>query len=222
MRLSVPLLMWLWRQTLPVTILATAAVVALAIFIPARLQMRFIEGWGALIILLVIVHSAAMVAMQGRPFSGAAGYLYTRGFSRDRLWVHHMLASAAAVAVVWLAAGLVVWTPLRGWVQGMLGNPFYPGAAWLDAGIVWPPLPLYVLLLAGLHYAWIRRAQPMRERWIGPLLVVGTLVALPLAMFADSPDIVPLWWIPALAMAAAVVLLVTLSWRLHRNMEVGP
>jgi hypothetical protein len=135
-----------------------------------------------------------------------------------------MLASAASVGAVWLMAGLVVWTPLRGWLQGAMGNPYYPGAAWLDAGIVWQPLPLYALLLASLHYAWIRKAQPTGERWIGPILVVwvlGILFAPIAAMAADLRD-KPLLAIPVAAAAAVVIILVLVSWRLHRKMEVGP
>jgi len=222
MRLSVPLLLWLWRQTLPVTIVAAVAVAGLALLIPARLQPQFLELWGALMVLVMVVHSVALVAFQGRPFSGPAGYLYSRGFSRDRLWVHHWLASAAAVLAVWLAAGLVVWTPLRGWTQWALGNPFYPGAAGLDAGFPLRLLPFYVPLLAVLHYSWIRSAQPTRGRWIGPILLAWVLCLLPLALAVEAPDEFPLLGVAACALGVAAVLLVVLSWRLHRNMEVGP
>lgn len=221
MRLSVPLLLWLWRKTLPVTIVTAAAAVAMALLVPNRLQVQFLGGWTGLLALLVFSHSVAVASMQGRPFSGASGYLYSRGFTRDRLWVHHILASAASVLVVWLAAGLVVWTPLRGWVQWGLGNPFYPGAAWLEADFPLRPLPAYGLLLPVLHYSWIRGAQPTRDRWVGPMLVAWAILLLPpLAAWGSAETPLVQWSVPAAA--AAAVLLVILGMRLHRRMEVGP
>jgi len=221
MRLSGSLLVWLWRRTLPVTIVAAAAVAALALLIPVRLQALFLEEWSYLVVLVVVAHSVALAACQGRPTSGATGYLYSRGFSRDRLWVHQWLASAVSVLAVWLPAGLIVWTPLRGWAQWALGNPFYPGAAGLDAAFPLRPLPLYGLLLPLLHYSWIRGVQPTRERWIGPILVTWGLFCLLPAAFLDRRDTEGLmpWTLGCLA--AASLVLVLMSWRLHRRMEVG-
>lgn len=223
MLLSLSLFLWLWRRSLAATIVAAVSAVGLMLLVPVRLQPKFAGDWLPLYLLLAFAHAVAVVALQARPFSGPTGYLYSRGFTRDRLWVHQVLASVVSVLVVWLVAGAVVWLPLRGWWQGtVINNPFYPGADALESGFILRPLAFALWLVPMLHYNWIRRAQPTCDRLVGPMLLAwalcGGLFGL---LFVSGRGIALLPWIAAMVIALPATLTV-LGWWLHRQMEVGP
>lgn len=222
MHLSLSLFLWLWRRSLAATIVAVVLAVGLMLLVPDRLQPQFARNWMPLYLMLAFAHAVAVVAFQGRPFSGPTGYLYSRGFTRDRLWVHQVLASVVSVLVVWLVAGTVVWLPLRGWWQGtVMNNPFYPGADALEGGFVLRPLALALWLVPMLHYSWIRRAQPTRDRLVGPMLLAWALLGgLWSFLPSGTRGFALLPWIAAMVIALPVSLTV-LGWRLHRRMEVG-
>ena len=154
--------------------------------------------------------------------NGGFAFVYTRGFSRNSLWLHTMLATAAAVLAVWLPVCLIVWTPLRSLVQDvLLRSPYYPGAAFLDR---WPPvqvMAMYALLLPVFHYAWIRLAHPSRGRMGGVLLATGFVIALVVTGGVVHWSSRWMGVVFLTLVGIAVVLLLVWSWRLHRSVEVG-
>lgn len=220
---DVVLVSWLYRRTATVSLPAAALAAGYVLLVPGRLRWDLEPRHAWFIWLFVVVHAIALVIVQGRPFSRSTGFLYTRGFGRDRLWLGQMAASAASVLTVVLAAGVVTWTPLRAWWQSSVAeSPFYLlhapgyGAARFEWTFVFRPLWVYTLLLPVLHYAWIRRAAPTRGRLIGPLIVGWFVFAIVLGLLME--DATRSYAGPGVAAAALLVW----SWRLHRRMEVGP
>ena len=223
MSVKLPLLLWLWRQTLPATIIALPVACLGALFVPGILRVQHLDGvYGVVSLLFVLVHAVAIATLMGRAGSGGFAFVYTRGFSRNDLWLHTMLASAAAVLTVWLPVCLIVWAPLRSLVQDvLLKSPYYPGAAFLDRWLPVQIMAAYALLLPVFHYAWIRLAHPTRGRMGGVLLASGFVCAL-----VVTGGVVH-WlgqWVGGLFLAligVVVVLLLVCSWQLHRRVEVG-
>ncbi|MEX0653828.1 MAG: hypothetical protein WDZ31_04905 [Phycisphaeraceae bacterium] len=221
---NVWLIAFLWRQQLAVTGVAMVLAACFAVLWPGRLYWPVMEEAGLLVMLFVVVHSIALVMVQGRPSSGTFAYLYTRGFSRDRLWAHQMLASAAAVLTVALAFVLVTWTPARATYQDLVRlSPFYPGAAMLERGFLLRPLLVYTLMLPSLHYVWIRLAQPMRGGlagfWLAAWLIAASVIALGNELF-EGPTLAWHSWLTLASLAMAAGLLAIWGWRLHRQVEV--
>ena len=213
MRLKPALLWWQWRRALPVTIIAMVMACGYALLAPGRLGWGLAWDHGVLTVLFVILHSVALVTMLGRP----SAFLYARGFSRDAIWAHTMLAHAAAVLTVWLAVGLIVWTPLRSmWQDLVMKSPFYPGAAFVDRCYPLGPLLGYAAMLPPLHYAWIRMAQPMRGRLAGVGLAVWFAIGGVGAMLGAWES----GWMGLPTVCVAALLLVW-GWRLHRRLEVS-
>ena len=223
MPVKLPLLLWLWRQTLPATVIVLPVACLGALLTPGILHVQRVESvFGFVLPVLVLVHAVAITYLMGRAGSGAFAFAYTRGFSRHRLWLHTLLATAAAVLTVWLPVGLIVWTPLRSLVQdGLFKSPYYPGAAFLDR---WLPLQImaaYALLLPVFHYAWIRLAHPSRGRMGGVLLAAGFVcAAVVTGGFVHWSDR-STGALFLVLVGIVVLLLLTWSWRLHRRVEVG-
>ena len=223
MPVKLPLLLWLWRQTLPATVIVLPVACLGALLTPGILHVQRVESvFGFVLPVLVLVHAVAITYLMGRAGSGAFAFAYTRGFSRNSLWLHTLLASAAAVLTVWLPVGLIVWTPLRSLVQdGLYQSPYYPGAAFLDRWLPIQVMAAYALLLPVFHYAWIRLAHPTRDRTAGVLLAAGFLFAL-----VVTGGVVH-WsgqWMGGLFLTLigiVEVLLLIWSRQLHRRVEVG-
>ena len=173
----------------------------------------------------ILLHSLAITAQLGKFRTAPFAYFYSRGFSRDKLWGHQMLASLLAVGWVWLPAALLVWTPARSAVQDLLyRSPYYP---LMSPREVWVPLwwlAGYAILLPVFHYAWIRQAQPVRwptsGNWLALALVVAfvTLFNVPNSAIRASA-----WYVHGLlggGVLIAAVLLIA-GRRLHRQLEVS-
>jgi hypothetical protein len=107
------------RQCLPATLIG----LPLACFyvLLTRKPLDWTNPWMGL---FVLVHSLAIVFCLGRYRSPAFAFLYTRGYSRDELWLHKLLATALTVLAVWLPLALIVWLPIRR--VGMLFRPYFP------------------------------------------------------------------------------------------------
>ena len=126
----------------------------------------------------ILVHSLALTQLTGRFRTGAFAFLYTRGYSRDQLWAHTMLATLVSVAAAWLPAALIIWTGARSGFQGyVFRNPNFPVMAPLESPLPWAWLLGYAVCIPSLHYDWIRSAQPTRGGVRGPFLAVGALLA---------------------------------------------
>lgn len=162
----------------------------------------------------------------GQTRSESFAFLYTRGFSRDVLWNHKMLATLAAVLIVWLPAALLVWTGARSAAQDhWFQNPLYPLVAPRE---VWAPftwLAAYGLFLPAFHYAWIRRGQPVRGAESGDSLVVALAVTVVVMWNGPNQAVWFAPWYRAMLWGAGALVSLTLlltGRRLHRELEVLP
>lgn len=215
MKIRTPLLSMLFRQTLPVTLLGLAIGCLYVLF--AR---RVLIWQNAPLALFVLVHSIAIAAMLGRFRSRSFAFLYTRGYSRDELWLHKMLATILTVLAVWLPMAVIVWAPIRSTLQDKLfASPYFPIMSMREASVPWAWLAGYAILLSLFHYVWIRRAQPMRGGNGVVLLAIGVVIAMATLMSFrwHSP------WFKTLVCTLSVVIVATtlIAGRLlHRQLEV--
>ena len=218
MRIRFPLLAWQFRPLVAVTALATsvAGLYVLLTFEPLRYE-RDVAAW-----FFILIHCIAIAVVQGRYESRSFGFLYSQGFSRDTLWAHSVLASAASVLIVWLPVAVLVLAGLRNSYQEASGNYWYP----LMSGTEWPfafwSLLAYAVLLPIFRYAWIRAAQPVRGGSAGVLIAVGAIVGALSTWNGVPMPLMPRWTVVLMAggfvLAAASLFLA--GWRLHRRMEV--
>ena len=175
------------------------------------------DFWPGMIVLLQCLLLAALL---GRFETPEFAFLYSRGYTRDALWGHVMLASALSALAALVPAWLIVWTGLRSHLHDLLESPYFPIMApremWVP--LIW--LGLYVLLVPACHCAWIRRAQPTGGSQGGALAVVGILVALLVGF--DLVRRLDGWfaWLCGLLYAAVVVCLLLGGRSLHRSLEV--
>jgi hypothetical protein len=210
------LLRVLWRQAMPATAIGAFGLAVFSLAWPDVLTPR--DFWPGLIVLAQCVLLAVIL---GRFDTSSFAYLYSRGYSRDALWGHMMLASALSLLAAWLAAGLVVWTGLRSLLHDrLLQSPYFPIMApretWVP--LIW--LALYVVLIPACHYAWIRHSQPTRGKQGGNLLVVSLLAALLLGF--DMVRYLNGWfaWLSGALYAPLVACLILGGRALHRSLEV--
>lgn len=215
--MNLPLLRWLWHRSMPVLTVAAAAPAALLYVLLARERLAWNDTAA---FLFIVVHCAApMIALMrfDRPF---AGFLYTRGYTRDAIWSHTLAAWGLVVLAVWLPAALAVWTPLRSLVQDrVFENPNFPMMQPAEAivPLVW--LGMYVLATAACYYNVIRAYQPMRGAPSGWLIRLTVLLTAFIVLATRSQT----GWLVALLVTAGLVasgVLLAASRRLHRRMEV--
>ena len=209
------LLKVLWRQAMPATAIGALGLALFSLAWPDVMTPR--DPWPGLI---VLAQCLLLGVLFGRCESPSFAYVYSRGYSRDALWGHMMLASALSVLTAWLVAGLVVWTHLRSLLHDrLLHSPYFPIMApretWVP--LVW--LGLYLLLAPACHYAWIRRAQPTKGGQGGNFVVVGLLAALLVGF--DMVRYLDGWfaWLAGASYVAVVACLVLGGRVLHRSLE---
>jgi hypothetical protein len=210
------LLRILWRQALPATLLGTLALGSYALFWPYVMTGHDVWPW-----LAVLVHCLLLAGLLGRFGSPAFGFLYSRGYSRDALWGHIMLASALSFLTAWLPLALILWTGLRSVIHdNVFQSPYFPVMAPCEHWTPWAWLALYLLLMSAFHYVWIRSAQPTRGSSSGVFLAFALIVALVTAgnmnAYLDA-------WFTCLSAVSYIVVLVSLLFgarALHRSLEV--
>jgi len=201
---------------MPVTLLGGLGLGLYALAWPDVMTTR--DPWPGLI---VLAQCLLLAGVLGRFETPAFAFTYSRGYSRNALWGHMMLASGLSVLAAALPACLIVWTGLRSLAHDrVLRSPYFPVMAPRE---VWVPLiwlVIYLLLVPACHYAWIRRAQSTRGSQGGNLVVVGMLVALVLGF--DMIRYLDGWfgWLCGLLYVAMVVCLVLGGRALHRSLEV--
>ncbi len=215
MRMKGGLLRWLFREALPVTLVAASVACLYLLFAKEP-----IERWHNAPALFIAGHCLMLTAYLGRWRRGSFAFRYTRGTSRDSLWVHTMLATVLAVLAVWIPASLIIWAPVRSFVQDtLLQSPYFPVVAPREARVPFVWLAHYALFLSLFHYAWIRWSQPTRGRYGGFLLsgvVMIFVIRIPLIhAFIPAFRRLPL----ALGGVVALITLVA-GFRLHRRLEV--
>ena len=210
------LLKILWRQALPATIIGVLGFSVLTLVWPEVLTSR--NPWA---ILIVIAQCFKLAQLSGRFESPTFAFLYSRGYSRDALWLHLMLTSFLSAMAAWLVAGSILWSGLRSLVQDQLQhNPFFPIMAprEFSAPLLW--LGIYLLLIPAYHYVWIRRAQPTRGSLSGYFVIIVLLAALLVGF--DMVYYLDGWfaWLAGASYALVVACLILGSWLLHRKLEV--
>jgi len=215
MRLRRSLFKWFWRQILPVTYVALPVMVLYVLL--AREPLDWNDSWMGLFIL---VHSLALVVCLGRFQSTGFTFLYSRGFSRDALWGHAMLATGAAVLTIWLPVALLIWFRIRSGLQDVvMQSPYFPIMAPREMSAPWFWLGGYLILVSMFHYVWIRRAQPTRDSNGAVLLAVGAVIVIATLMsFRWHPG-----WFACLAVGLGAMGTVTAlvgGLLLHRRLEV--
>lgn len=209
------LLRWVLWPVLPVSLVATVVASLYVLF--RREPLEPADGWAGA---FIVVHCCFLVMRLGRVGAGPFAFLYTRGYSRDRLWAHTMLASLVAVLIVWLPAALLIWLGLRsGFQDTVRESPYFPIMAPLETTVPLVWLAAYLVLLPVLHYAWIRQAQPARGGATGPLLAAGLVVTAVSTLNAGRIE-PPVWWIIWIGCVVVVVAALWGGRRLHRSIEV--
>jgi len=215
MKVKLSLLGMLFRQALPVTLIGLPIGCLYVLF--TREPLDWHNSWVAW---FVLVHSIAVAASLGRFRSRSFAFFYTRGYSRDELWAHKMLATVLAVLVVWLPMALIVWLPLRSVVQDkLLVSPYFPIMRIREASVPWAWLAGYAILLPLFHYVWIRRAQPLRGGNGVVLLAIGVVIAMATLMsFRWHPQWfrILLWILSGVVVSTALIA----GRLLHRQLEV--
>lgn len=216
--MNLPLFRWMWRRNLP--LLATwPAMLAAGLYV--LLEPEPLRADSPPAMFFVMLHSAALAWLSGRFKSGTLAFLYTRGYTRDAIWSHLMLASAASVLAVWLPAALLVWAGARSLVQDrLLLSPIYPLMAPTEWAVPLVWLLAYGLALPAFHYAWIRTAQPLQD-WLSPTVMIAAVVMAPMG-FCDIHRSAAPWvqWLAVAASVAAGAALAVAARRLHRQLEV--
>lgn len=218
MRLKPPLFAWFFRNSLGVTLAAAPIAFLYCLSSPRVFTFR-----DPLAVLFIVVHAALIVSSCGGLYWQQRAFLFTRGYSRDTLWLNMLWASLASALAVWLPAALAIWTTLRSAMQDrFFRSADFPIMAPLERGVPWFWLAAYVLVLAFFHYAWIRRAQPTRDEQGGFFLAAGFL-AVACTFLLEGPVIVRMPWLVRLIGIAALFVTVALLWAallLHRRLEV--
>lgn len=218
MRIQPGLFRFLMRQTLPATLVGG---LALAVYVLVDGDVLSPVGIGTLIMLATCLTIAWLL---GRVRSGSFAFVYTRGATRDVIWRHKMLASVASLLLAWLPATLMVWLHLRSWVQDVVfRSPNSPVMAPLETLVPLWWLMAAALVLPGLHYAWIRLAQPTAGSRSGLFVAAAVLALVPASLGFIRPGWGAWDWrkvailLLCFVMAGALLLA---GWRLHRQMEV--
>ncbi len=169
--------------------------------------------------LFVLVHCIAITFVLGRIRSARFAFVYSRGFSRDVLWSHKMLASLVSALMVWIPVALLIGLGGRSALQNWFWNPYFPIMADKEVSAVWFWLFGYGLLLPMFHYVWIRKAQPTKGSGNGMLLAVGAFVVIfTLMTFRHHSN-----WYAMLCWVIGSVMMVVYTVSgllLHRTLEV--
>jgi len=172
-------LVWMFfRETLAATLIALPIACLYVMFVRDVLSWR--NPWMSL---LVLGHSIAIASLLGRYRSRSFAFAYTRGYTRDDLWLNKMAATGVSVLVVWLPVALIIWLPIRSGVQDKwFRSPYFPIMMLREAVVPWAWLAGYAILAPLFHYVWIRRAQPLCGEngvvllALGVVVVIGTLM----------------------------------------------
>jgi hypothetical protein len=149
-------------------------------------------------------------------------YLYTRGYSRNTLWAHHVMAAIASACFVLVPAAAIVVGPMRSKMQELMNNPAYPFVAERDIAVLPAWTLAYAVAFAAFHYAWIRLKQPTTGGPAGIWLI--PVAAIAFGWFGDFS-----WGVPGggwlsifgVALAASFVAILGIGARkLHQNIEL--
>jgi hypothetical protein len=217
MQLNRALVGWYFRAARSVTLPAAVAAALYVITYTGRLSETLFVPFA-----LIVVQSVTTAWLMSRFNSPAAAFLYTRGFTRDRLWAHRIVAHLLCVITVWGPASLLVWLGVRSVIQEQLfENPYYPLMTTTDFAAPGWWLAAYLLLVGIVEYGPIRRAQPTLDYDAGYMIEFGLLIML--LMFLTTRWLGTWYFVlVAAAFTSTSVALLVGSWRLHREIKVRP
>ncbi len=178
MQINRALIGWYFRAARPVTLPAAGAAALFVVAYSGRLRDAVFLPFA-----FVALQSVLSAWLMSRFNSPAAAYLYTRGFTRDRLWTHRVLAHLLSVLAVWGPVSLCVWLGVRSSLQDhILKNPLYPLLKTSDFIVPLWWLGLYGLLVGIVEYGPVRRAQPTLDRDAGYSIELGLMILLLMAV----------------------------------------
>ena len=214
MKIKTSLLVYFLRSLFPVNAAAMTVSVCFILLYPNFFLWN--NAWAAIFIL---AHCIAITIVLGRVRSRSFAFIYTRGFSRDVLWGHKMLASVISAACVWGPGALLIGLGGRSALQDLFQNPYFPIMAEREMRAVWFWLFGYGILLPLFHYVWIRKAQPTKSSGNGMLLAVGTVAA---AFILMTFRYHAYWFAGVCWVVGSVVILTCIVFGrlLHRSLEV--
>lgn len=217
MQLNRALVGWYFRAARQVTLLAAGIAALFVVAYPERLSEAVFVPF-----VFVAFQSVLTAWLMGRFTSPAAAFLYTRGFTHDRLWTHRIVAHVLSLLAVWGPASLLVWLGVRSLIQDQLfENPYFPLMKTADFAAPGWWLAEYLLLMGTVEYGPIRRAQPTLDRDAGYTIELGLLFVL--LTFVNTTWRNSWYFIPVcVALMVASLTLLIGSWRLHRQIEVRP
>jgi hypothetical protein len=217
MKILPGLLQIYWRQSLPATALG-----ALSLAIYLLFHQDVMEWHDQLPLFLVGLQCLFLAWLLGRFNTSAFAFLYSRGYSRDQLWGHMMLASAISALAAWVSAALIVWTGLRSYLFNFFENPYFPVMAPLETIVPLAWLVFYFTLIPIFHYVWIRLAQPTRGRSGGMIAAAALLVAFAMSFEVARTPYLNEWyaWLAGLTFATTILCTLHGSRTLHRLLEV--
>lgn len=217
MRINGPLFLWMFRPLRGLTIVTAITASAYVLFHDQPLYFPRDTATK----LFIVIHCFLISRLAGRVRSETFAFLYSQGFSRDTLWSHMWLATAASVLATWLPCAVLILTPLRSSVQDYLLNPWFPLMSPTERPFLMWSLFLYFLLVPVFHYEWIRSSMPFRGVVNGHLLAVSYFVFAGLLterFWQFSPDTARMWLAGGFVLVSAILGLFG-CW-MHRRMEV--
>jgi hypothetical protein len=215
MKIHIGLLRIYWRQVLPATVMGMLGLASYVLFYPG------IIGWNDPLPLLPVgLQSLLLAWLPGRFSSPAFAFIYSRGYSRDQLWGHLMLANALSVLAAWLPASLIIWAGLRSDLfDHMLLSPYFPVMAPLETPVPWTWLCFYIVLIPPFLFAWIRKAQPCGGELDGVAIAVAVLV-VDITILGTFNYFGQWYWLVAdFVIAVISVCLLYGGRKLHRSLE---
>ncbi len=215
MKFPTQLTLFFFRQSLWVTLLGLVIAIGYVLYFQDIIRTNNDSFH-----LFILIHSIAIAVILGRFRNENFIYAYTRGYSRNQLYLAKMSASILSVLTVWLPVALVIWLPIRSVIQDKLfQSPYFPfmetGENILPLFWLWG----YALLLPMFHYVWIRRAQPIPGSNGTVLLAIGyVMVVVMHSNFYRNPAWLQLVLVSVTTLSALVLLIGT--WKCHQKMEM--
>ena len=215
MQIKRSLLFWYLRSASWVTVFALLTVVA---YVLLRGEAFYASAWKPW--LFIYIHSLLLTKALGDFDTSETAYLYTRGFDRNTLWVHRLLAHVIDVLLVWGSATLIIWLGIRSAVQDhVFKNPYYPIFYWED---YFPPLLWlfgYFVLFGICEYAAVRDFYPTVGRTNGFWILAASFyvgVTILFGVFLSS-------WQNWLCLGVLSIVTISQLWgasRIHQQVEV--
>lgn len=165
MNLHLPLLRWLMRPLWALNITSATLATLWVLFTREALFENALLPAIAICLHSILVINALY---WGGERAGQFGFLQATGYSFETLWWHRFFAALCSAGIVLLPIAALLITPLRALFQDrFFENPYFPIMAAREKPMFLLWLGLYALMLAAGHYAWIRRAQPVRHSMAG-------------------------------------------------------